>query len=78
MFRRRRQISPGVHTLLPEQYVPLFKNLGVTCIVRFNEKLYDRKVFINHGIKHVDLFYEDGGNPTDQILQVLLNQYLPK
>jgi hypothetical protein len=52
--------------------VPLFKELNVTCIVRFNEKMYDRRVFLNAGIRHVDLFYEDGGNPTDAILSSFL------
>lgn len=65
-------MSPGVFTLTPEQYVPLFKDLNVTCVVRFNEKMYDRRVFLNHGIRHVDLFYEDGGNPTDAILNAFL------
>lgn len=69
---RKRQLSPGVFTLTPEQYVPLFKDLNVTCIVRFNEKMYDRRIFLNHGIRHVDLFYEDGGNPTDAILNAFL------
>lgn len=54
-FQRRRQISPGVFTLTPEQYVPILKNLGVSCIVRFNDKCYDRKVFTNGGIKYVQL-----------------------
>jgi cell division cycle 14 len=70
---KRRQISPGVFTLSPEQYVPLFKNLGVTCVIRFNDKCYDRKVFLNNGIKHVDLFYEDGGNPSEAILQSFIS-----
>ncbi len=48
---KRRQIAPGVYTLTPEQYVPLFKNLGVSCVVRFNDKCYDRKVFLTNGIK---------------------------
>ena len=48
------------------------KNLGVSCIVRFNSKCYDRNVFIANGIRHVDLFYEDGGNPTETILQAFL------
>lgn len=69
---KRRQVSPGVYTLLPEEYVPIFKNLGVTCIVRFNDKLYDRKVYLNNGIRHVDLFYEDGANPSETILQAFL------
>jgi hypothetical protein len=66
----RRELSPGVFTLLPQEYVKLFQRLGVTCVIRFNNKCYDRKVFTRAGIRHVDLFYEDGGNPTDAILQV--------
>jgi cell division cycle 14 len=65
-----RELSPGVFALSPEGYVPLFKSLGVTCIIRFNKKCYDRNIFVRSGIKHVDLYYEDGGNPTDAILQV--------
>lgn len=52
--------------------MPIFKSLNVTCVVRFNDKLYDRKVFLNNSIRHVDLYYEDGGNPTEQILQAFL------
>ncbi|RYY70555.1 hypothetical protein EON63_22470 [archaeon] len=41
----RRKLSATSFTLTPEQYVPLFKSLGVTCVVRFNDKLYDKRVF---------------------------------
>ena len=58
--------------MIPEDYVPVFKKIGVTCVVRFNNKCYDRMVFERGGIKHVDLFYEDGGNPTEDILQAFL------
>lgn len=64
-------LSEGVYTLRPEEYIPILKSLGVTCIVRFNTKCYDRMVYVNAGIRHVDLYYEDGGNPTDAILQVV-------
>mmetsp|Transcript_14684 Transcript_14684/g.22157 ORF Transcript_14684/g.22157 Transcript_14684/m.22157 type:complete len:409 (+) Transcript_14684:600-1826(+) len=67
-----RELSPGVFALSPEGYVPLFKSLGVTCIVRFNKKCYDRNIFVRAGIRHVDLYYEDGGNPSDSILQAFL------
>ena len=70
---KKRQISPGVETMSPEEYVPVLKELGVTVIVRFNSKCYDRTVFTRAGIKHVELFYEDGGNPTEQILQSFLS-----
>jgi hypothetical protein len=52
--------------------VPVLKDLGVSCIVRFNSKCYDRAVFTMGGIRHVDLYYEDGANPTDAILQAFL------
>lgn len=68
----RRKIAPGTYTLSPEQYIPLFKSLGVTCIVRFNDKQYDRKVFTNAGIKHADMLYEDGSNPPEIILSAFL------
>jgi cell division cycle 14 len=69
-MNKRRQIRPGVSTLLPEEYVPIFKALGVTCVVRFNSKCYDRNVFLVAKIKHVDLYYEDGANPPESVLQV--------
>ena len=71
-INKRRQIRPGVNTLLPEEYVPVFKSLGVTCIVRFNSKCYDRNVYLAAKIRHVDLYYEDGANPPESILQAFL------
>lgn len=65
---KRRVLSDGVYSLRPEEYVPILRSLGVSCIVRFNSKCYDRNIFVNAGIRHVDLYYEDGANPTDQIL----------
>jgi cell division cycle 14 len=69
-LNKRREVAPGVHSLLPNEYIPIMKRLGVTCIVRFNSKCYDRAVFTAAGIRHVDLYYEDGGNPSEAILQV--------
>lgn len=58
--------------MLAEDYVPIFRRLGITCVIRFNKKCYDRRRFTESGIKHFDLFYEDGGNPTEEILQRFL------
>lgn len=69
---KKREISPGAYTLNPEEYIPLFKKLGVKCIIRFNSKCYDKTIYTAAGIKHVDLYYEDGGNPTENILQSFL------
>ena len=69
---RRREVEPGLFTLAAEDYVPIFKQLGVTCVVRFNKKCYDRRKFVDAGIRHVDLYYEDGANPTEDIMQRFL------
>jgi cell division cycle 14 len=66
---KRRNLGDGNFTMIPAEYVPLFKKLNVTCIIRFNNKCYDKTVFTAAGIHHVELFYEDGGNPTQQIMQ---------
>lgn len=42
--------------LTPEDYVPYFKKKHVTCVVRLNKKIYDKRQFTDHGIRHVDLY----------------------
>jgi cell division cycle 14 len=69
---KRKELASGKYTCTPEDYIPLFKSNGVSCVVRFNNKCYDKQIFERGGIKHVDLFYEDGGNPTEEILQACL------
>lgn len=65
-------MEPGKWTLLAEDYLPIFRKLGVTCVIRFNKRCYDRRRLTEGGIKHVDLFYEDGGNPSEEILERFL------
>jgi len=66
---KKRQLRDGVYTMAPAEYATLFKKLGITCVIRFNNKCYDKAVFTSVGIHHADLFYEDGGNPTQAIMQ---------
>ena len=35
------------------EYIPLLKSLGVTCVVRFNSKCYDRTIFLKAKIRWV-------------------------
>ncbi len=49
----------------PDYYVPIFKKLGVTMVVRLNNKEYDREKFVKKGIRHLDLFFQDGSCPSD-------------
>uniref|UniRef100_K3WJ76 protein-tyrosine-phosphatase n=1 Tax=Globisporangium ultimum (strain ATCC 200006 / CBS 805.95 / DAOM BR144) TaxID=431595 RepID=K3WJ76_GLOUD len=67
--------GPGksTSTLLAQDYATLFRQLSVSCVVRFNEpSTYDRKAFLHAGIQHLDLQYPDGGNPPDEILHKFL------
>lgn len=45
-----------------------FKDRGVKLVVRLNNPLYDREAFLNVGIDHSDMYFDDGSNPTDEIL----------
>lgn len=56
----------------PENYVPIFKKLGITLVVRLNKPQYDKQKFIKNGIKHLDLYFLDGTAPPDDIV----NQFL--
>jgi cell division cycle 14 len=69
---KRKELASGKFTMTPEDYIAPFKALNVQCVVRFNNKCYDRRSFLNGGVAHVDMFYEDGANPTEAILQQFL------
>lgn len=65
----KRECGPGgYYTLRPEDYVPYFKKKNVTLVVRLNKAYYDAKKFTNSGIDHLDLYFVDGSNPTEAIL----------
>ena len=53
----------------PNKYVEIFKNLGVSRVIRLNEERYDKKHFERAGIAHNDLFFVDGSNPPDKIVR---------
>lgn len=40
--------------------------------MRLNEPRYDRKRFIQNGVSHTDLFFPDGSNPNDDIVEDFL------
>ena len=62
----------GVKTNTPETYYDYFHRNGVTGIVRFNNKVYDRKKFLDAGFNHYDMYFTDGANPTEAILKRFL------
>lgn len=62
-----------IYSFTPEDYISLFKKWGVSAVVRFNKKAYDRRRFTDAGINHYDLYFVDGGLPSDAILKKFLD-----
>jgi cell division cycle 14 len=46
-----------------------FEKRKVKLVVRLNNPLYDKAVFTDRGIDHLDLYFDDGTNPTDEIVR---------
>eukprot|EP00002_Diphylleia_rotans_P016774 TRINITY_DN3258_c0_g1_i1.p1 TRINITY_DN3258_c0_g1~~TRINITY_DN3258_c0_g1_i1.p1 ORF type:complete len:415 (+),score=44.40 TRINITY_DN3258_c0_g1_i1:119-1363(+) len=66
-------LENGMRVLTPDFYVPLFRKLGVTTVIRLNRKCYDRKTFLDAGINHHELYFPDGSTPSDIILRKFLD-----
>jgi len=64
--------ADGYPAWTPEDYVSVFSDAGIQLVVRLNRKMYDRKRFINNGIKHVDLYFPDGTCPPPEIIHKFL------
>jgi cell division cycle 14 len=62
----------GHRRFSPAFYVPLFRELGVTDVVRLNEAEYDGAGFAAHGIEHHDLAFEDCAAPPEAVLEAFL------
>ncbi|KAI8849206.1 dual specificity protein phosphatase [Chytridium lagenaria] len=48
------------------------KERGTSTVVRLNNKIYDRKRFLDGGVDHVELYFPDGSTPPDGILKRFL------
>lgn len=46
-----------------------FEQKHVKLVVRLNNELYDRNTFLERGIDHLELYFDDGTNPTDEIVR---------
>ncbi len=65
--------AEGYRRFTPEDYVPIFKKLGVTLVIRLNNKQYDKTRFTINGIKHQDLYFMDGSCPSNEIVETFLD-----
>lgn len=68
----------GYRTFTPEDYAPIFKKIGVTTVIRLNNKVYDRERFLKKGFNHIELFFVDGTTPklhiVDEFLKIAENE----
>ncbi|KAE9404464.1 phosphatases II [Gymnopus androsaceus JB14] len=50
-----------------------FEKRNIKLVVRLNNQLYDRATFLDRGIDHMELYFDDGTNPTDEIVRTFLD-----
>ncbi|KAH8115266.1 hypothetical protein DFH11DRAFT_1588285 [Phellopilus nigrolimitatus] len=71
-----KKMSPTSARKLPTSFqscLDYFEGHGVKLVVRLNNVLYDRQHFIDHGTRHEEMYFDDGTNPTDEIVRKFIN-----
>eukprot|EP00927_Polykrikos_kofoidii_P063030 TRINITY_DN57836_c0_g1_i1.p1 TRINITY_DN57836_c0_g1~~TRINITY_DN57836_c0_g1_i1.p1 ORF type:complete len:410 (-),score=51.74 TRINITY_DN57836_c0_g1_i1:110-1339(-) len=63
----------GFRAFTPEDFVPIFQSAGIDLVVRLNQEQYARHRFLDHGIRHVDLYFPDGSCPSREIINKFLH-----
>lgn len=64
---KRMPVNPSL-----QRTVEYFQQHNITLVVRLNNALYHRGVFEDAGIEHKDLYFDDGSNPSDDILRTFI------
>jgi len=57
----------------PKDYVPIFKKMGVTAVIRLNNQTYDSNEFKQRGIRHYELYFPDGTCPPKNIINEFMS-----
>ncbi|KAK2466417.1 hypothetical protein APHAL10511_002059 [Amanita phalloides] len=50
-----------------------FEKRNIKLVIRLNTELYDRNTFLDRGIDHMELYFDDGTNPTDEIVRTFID-----
>ncbi|KAG5339357.1 hypothetical protein C0989_004599 [Termitomyces sp. Mn162] len=61
---------------LPQPFInclEYFDKSNVKLVIRLNTELYDRSTFLDRGIDHMELYFDDGTNPTDEIVRTFID-----
>ena len=53
--------------------VSYFRSHRISLVIRLNNPLYDKALFEDAGINHVDLYFDDGSNPSDEIVRSFIS-----
>ncbi|WVQ94156.1 hypothetical protein IAU59_001234 [Kwoniella sp. CBS 9459] len=65
-----RRVEKGkITTRAMKCVLDVFEKEDVGLVVRLNDELYDRRHFVDMGMDHADLYFDDGSNPTDDIVR---------
>eukprot|EP00746_Dinoflagellata_sp_MGD_P147124 gnl/MRDRNA2_/MRDRNA2_79506_c0_seq1.p1 gnl/MRDRNA2_/MRDRNA2_79506_c0~~gnl/MRDRNA2_/MRDRNA2_79506_c0_seq1.p1 ORF type:complete len:485 (+),score=79.40 gnl/MRDRNA2_/MRDRNA2_79506_c0_seq1:84-1538(+) len=63
----------GFPTMTPEDYVPILRKQGISLVIRLSRMdMYDRKRFIENGVRHFDLLFFPGTCPSHEIIKRFL------
>ena len=62
----------GYHLATVDELLPVFRQLRVASMVRLNKKYYDERKLLAAGVNHLDLYFLDGSNPPEAVLQKFL------
>ena len=62
----------GTRNFSPRHYTEILKEYGVELVVRLNSSEYDKEEFTQHGLLHLDLYFEDCSEPPPAIATAFL------
>ena len=63
----------GYHSTAVEDLVPYFQMKRISTVIRLNKRYYNEQRFDRAGMAHHDMYYLDGSNPPEHILQRFLH-----
>ena len=66
--QKYRDSEDGIRLFSPSYYADIFRDMGVSTIIRLNEPRYDARDFTSRGFEHFDLFFEDCTSPPDAVV----------
>ena len=76
----RPKAEPALQRRLPNPFLnclDYFEKRNIKLVIRLNTELYDKNTFVERGINHMELYFDDGTNPTDEIVRTFIDTVDP-